>query len=106
MRYGQMIQLQDGMLETYRHYHADVWPGVLEQIKAANISNYSIFYRAGYLFAYFEYHGDDFDADMAAMASDPETQRWWELMNPMQHPIEAATDDEWWADMEQVFHLE
>ena len=32
---------------------------------ACNIRNYTIFYREGVLFAYFEYHGEDFAADMA-----------------------------------------
>jgi uroporphyrinogen decarboxylase len=29
------------------------------------------------LFAYFEYHGTDYAADMAKMAADPKTQEWW-----------------------------
>ena len=31
--------------------------------------------------------GDDFEADMAKMAADPETQRWWTIMEPMQMPL-------------------
>ena len=54
------------------------------------------------LFAYFEYVGDDFDADMAKMAADPETQRWWDIMMPMQDPLETRAEGEWWADMEEV----
>ena len=29
------------------------------------------------LFGCWEYHGSDFEADMAAIAADPETRRWW-----------------------------
>ena len=36
------------------------------------------------------YVGDDYAADMAAMAADPETQRWWEITNPMQEPLPTA----------------
>jgi L-rhamnose mutarotase len=36
----------------YRELHVAVWPGVLEALKRANISNYSIFLRDGYLFSY------------------------------------------------------
>ena len=53
-------------------------------IRECNIRNYSIFHKDGLLFAYFEYVGDDFDADMAKMAADPETQDWWDIMMPMQ----------------------
>ena len=67
--------------------HAAVWPTVLERITESNIRNYSIFLRGGQLFAYFEYVGDDFEGDMARMAADPETQRWWDWMMPMQEPL-------------------
>jgi L-rhamnose mutarotase len=43
---------------------------------------------------------------MAVMAADPETQRWWELTDPCQQPVETAEDGQWWAPMEEVFHLD
>ena len=63
------------------------WPGVLEQIRRSNIRNYSIFREGRSCSRYFEYVGDDFEADMAAMAADPETQRWWALTDAMQEPL-------------------
>jgi L-rhamnose mutarotase len=87
--------------------HADPWPSVLEQIGRSNIRNYSIFLREpeNVLFAYFEYHGSDFAADMRAMADDPETQRWWAIMKPMHAPLETRAEGEWWAPMEEVFYV-
>ncbi len=105
-RYGQVIRLQPGALEEYKKYHANVWPGVLKMIRACNIRNYSIYHKDGYLFAYFEYHGTDFAADMAKMAADPETQRWWAIMNPLQDPLPTRTAGEWWANMDEVFHTD
>ena len=61
-------------IEAYERLHAEPWPGVLAAMRA-NIRNYSIFRHGEDLFAYFEYTGDDFEADMAAMAADPVTQR-------------------------------
>ena len=58
------------------------------------------------MFSYYEYIGSDYDADMAKMAADPETQRWWEVTDPCQQPIETATKGEWWAGMKEVFHTE
>ena len=52
----------------------------------------------------FEYTGKDYEADMAKMAADPETQRWWDVVKPMQEPLGTRQDGEWWADMEEVFH--
>jgi L-rhamnose mutarotase len=44
--------------------------------------------------------------DMARMAADPKTQEWWAIMMPMQRPLETREKDEWWAGMEEVFHLD
>ena len=60
----------------------------------------------GLLFAYYEYVGTDHDADMAAMAEDDQTRAWWELTGPCQHPVEGAGPEEWWAAMEEVFHVD
>jgi L-rhamnose mutarotase len=105
-RYGQVIGLKPEHLEEYVRAHATVWPGVLAKITECNIRNYSIFHRSGQLFAYLEYVGDDFDGDMARMAADPETQRWWAWMMPMQEPVADRAPGEWWASMEEVFHLD
>jgi len=105
-RFGQVIRVKPEALERYKAYHAAVWPEILEMIRACNIRNYSIFHKDGTLFAYFEYHGSDFDADMAKMAADPKTQEWWDVMKPMQDPLPTRAEGEWWAGMEEVFHTE
>jgi L-rhamnose mutarotase len=105
-RFGQVIGLQPGKLADYTRYHARVWPEILATITACNIRNYSIFHKDGTLFAYMEYVGTDFEADMAKMAADPKTQEWWAIMKPMQAPLKTRADGEWWADMQEVFHLD
>ena len=105
-RYGQLIGLDPERWEEYTTAHAAVWPGVLAMIHECNIRNYSIFHHDGLLFAYFEYIGDDYGADMEKMAADPETQRWWAWMQPMQRPLEERADGEWWHDIEEVFHVD
>ena len=105
-RYGQIIGVKPEHFEEYKKYHAAVWPEVLKMITECNIRNYSIFHKDNQLFAYFEYHGVDFDADMAKMAADPTTQKWWAVMEPMQQPVENRKEGEWWANMEEVFHLD
>ena len=105
-RYAQLIGIKADRLEEYKRYHAAVWPEILDMIRQCNIRNYSIFYRDGLLFAYFEYTGNDFEADMAKMAADPKTQEWWDIMKPMQTPIETRAEGEWWANMEEVFHTD
>jgi len=103
-RYGSVIKVVPEKLEEYKRLHAAVWPGVLDMIKKCNIRNYSIYYKDGYLFSYYEYTGDDYAADMAMMAADPETQRWWSVCEPCQQPLETRAQGEWWAIMEEVFY--
>jgi L-rhamnose mutarotase len=105
-RFGQVIGIKPDRLIEYKAYHSKVWPEILDMISQCNIHNYSIFYKDNVLFAYFEYHGMDFNKDMAKMAADPKTQEWWAVMMPMQEPVPNRSQDEWWADMEEVFHLE
>ncbi len=105
-RYGQVIGVKPDQLEAYKRYHAAVWPEVLDQIRDCNIRNYSIYYKDGLLFAYFEYHGDDFAADMAKMGQHQKTLEWWDIMMPMQQPLDTRAEGEWWANMEEVFHTD
>jgi L-rhamnose mutarotase len=58
------------------------------------------------LFSYFEYMGTDFAADMAKMAADPATKRWWLLTDPCQEPLPDRAPGEWWSPMEEVFHVD
>jgi len=105
-RYGMAIGIRPDCIEVYKAYHAEVWPEILAKITDCGIRNYSIFLKDQTLFSYFEYHGADFDADMARMAADPKTQEWWAVMKPMQQPLETRAGGEWWANMEEVFHLD
>jgi L-rhamnose mutarotase len=108
-RYGSVIGLRAEKLDEYKKLHAAVWPDVLKMIKQCNIQNYSIYLHKlddgnYYLFSYFKYTGDDFKADMAKMAADPTTQKWWDVCKPCQKPLENRKEGEWWATMEEVFH--
>ena len=105
-RYGQVIGIKPEHFERYKMYHAAVWPEVLDKIKKCNMQNYSIFHKDNVLYAYFEYTGNDFAADMAKMAADSRTQEWWSITEPMQDPVVNRKKGEWWADMEEVFHVD
>lgn len=110
-RYGRVIGIEKKDIPEYKRLHTDVWPGVLKMIKECNIRNYSIYLAElekdkFYLFSYFEYVGDDFDADMAKMAEDETTKRWWKHTDPMQKPIPTCKKGQWWTEIEEVFHTD
>lgn len=110
-RYGMVLGLRPEKVEEYKKLHAAVWPDVLAMIRQCHIRNYSIYLRQlddgqHYLFSYFEYIGRDFAADMAKMAADPATQRWWSVCIPCLKPLANRAPGELWASVEEVFHAD
>lgn len=105
-RYGSVIMVKPEKFIEYKELHAHPWPEINQMISECNIRNYSIYYKDGYLFSYFEYVGDDFKADMQKMAEDSLTREWWKLTDPCQVPLESRKEGEWWASMEELYHLE
>jgi L-rhamnose mutarotase len=108
-RFHGVVGLRPEKADYYFKIHAAVWPGVLKMIEQANIRNFSIAVKEidgkPYLFSYFEYVGDDFDADMKRIAADPETQRWWKETEPCQLPLpDAAAKGAIWSDAREVFY--
>ena len=105
-RHAQTIRLRPERREEYLALHRAVWPGVEAALRAAHFRNYTIFLRGDVLFSYFEYDGDDFEADLASIAADPDTRRWWQLTDPCQHRMPDAPTGEQWSDMNQIFFME
>ena len=105
-RMGWVIGIHPQKIAEYKALHAQPWPQVLARITACGIRNYTIYLREpeNLLFGYFEYHGEDFEADMARMAEDEATQRWWALTGPCQQALPSRKEGEWWAAMQEVFH--
>jgi len=104
-RMGHVIKLKAATKEEYLRLHRETWPEILAIIARAGIRNYSIFLREpeDLLFAYWEYHGTDYAADMAGLAAEPRMKDWWAITDPMQTRLESVADDKHWALMQQVF---
>lgn len=110
-RYAWVTGLKPESADKYRALHAAPWPGVVAKIRECHIRNFNIYEREiggkTYLFAYLEYTGRDFDADMKSMAADPETQRWWKETDPCQEPLpEALAAGKIWSDAHELMHLD
>jgi L-rhamnose mutarotase len=105
-RVAQIIGIPPENREEYERHHAAVWPTVLERLAASNIHNYSIYRHGDLLFSYFEYTGDDYDADQATIAADPETQRWWAIQEALQCPLDDRSHGEWWKELPEIFHVD
>ena len=102
-RYGSISRLTPEKADYYKKLHGAPWKQINDMIKECNIRNYSIYCHGEYLFSYYEYTGDNYEADMAKMAADSETQRWWGECVPCMNPLSA---DGPWMDMQEIYHLD
>jgi L-rhamnose mutarotase len=108
-RYHAVTGLRRDKAQHYFELHAAVWPGVLKMIELANIRNFSIAVKEIdgklYLLSYYEYVGDDYEADMKKVAADPDTQRWWQETEPCQLPLpDASARRIIWSEAQEVFY--
>lgn len=103
-RVGMVVGIKPEMLDEYKKLHADGNPGVRDLLNKYHLHNFSIFLHQiegkWYEFGYYEYTGDDFEADMVQLSAEPRNQQWLKLCDPMQLPLEGAGG---WSEMEQVY---
>ena len=98
------MYLKAGCEEEYRRRHDAIWPELVAQIKAARVSNYSIFWdqETNALYAYQECEGDTTSQDTTEV--DEVTQRWWDMnadlmeVNADHSPVTK--------ELVELFHLE
>ena len=105
-RFGMVIKLKPEFIEDYKALHADSISGVRDLLVQANMRNFSIFLHQlddgnFYEFGYYEYHGDDFEADMAILAEEDRNIEWLKVCDPMQVPLDGYDG---WAEMEQIYY--
>lgn len=105
-RFGMAARLRPDKRDEYMQLHRDVWSHVETVISACGIRNYTIFELDGVLLAYFEYVGDDFEADQRTMAADEITRRWWEETGPCQLPFRADSSAQNWEEFDEIWHLD
>ena len=101
-RFGQHATLKPEKRAAYIELHANVWPEVLQLISDCHLSNYSIYLMGDELYAYFEYTGSDYEADMKRMDESGIMQAWWKHTKPCFLHHERR---QYYADMHEIFHL-
>ena len=107
--FGQIGRIKPECIEEYCRLHevdvyTEKWAGVLQLIRDCNIQNYNIFIEDDVVFAFFEYVGEDYEADMAKMAADPLNQEWWSHTRPCFTKYTADSPEAFYTDMKQIFH--
>ena len=76
-----VLEVRPGCEEEYKQRHAEIWPEMIEALRAAGIRNYSIFRLGLTLIGTFE--TDDLPRTIAILRDDPVNARWGQSMAPL-----------------------
>jgi L-rhamnose mutarotase len=79
--YAWVLEVRPGYEEEYVRRHDEIWPEMVEALREAGISNYSIFRHGLTLFGYFETH--DIQKTQSYLADSETNRRWGEWMAPI-----------------------
>ncbi len=78
-RYAWKAAVRDGMIDEYRRRHAEICPEMVQVLKEAGISNYTIWNSGNELFGYYECEkGAEYAAKV--QAESPVVARWNDYM--------------------------
>lgn len=93
--------LKPEKVQDYVDLHAKPWPELMQLIADCHIHNYSISIRGTELYTYYEYTGEDYDADMKMMDESPIMQKWWTFSKPcfLHHE-----DGKYYDDLKEIFY--
>ena len=79
-KYAWKAMILDGKIEEYKRRHREIWPEMVEVLKAAGICNYSIWLVGNMVFGYYECeNGKEYAAKV--QKESPVVDRWNEYMN-------------------------
>ena len=110
-RYGMIIGLRPEKVAEYKQLHAAVWPEVLKKIRECQIRNYSIYLRRSRT-------GSITSSAISSIPAATSRRTWsgWppirprsaggRFCEPCQRPLADRAPKEWWANMEEVFHVD
>ena len=97
-----LARVRPDRLDEYRERHQDVWPEMLEALRATGWGNYSIFLTDdGLLVGYLE--TDDYQAALDAMAATDINKRWQAEMT--EFFVADGPPDQSFTRLEEIFHL-
>ena len=102
-RFALKMQLKPGYAAEYKKRHDELWSELARELRAAGISDYSIFLdeETMTLFAV-QKRTENHAAD--ALPKNPVVRKWWDYMAPLMetHPDHAPVA----KPLKEVFHLE
>ena len=102
-RVAFLLRLKEGAGPAYDEAHKAVWPEMLDLLKRAGISDYSIFRRDELVVLTMRV--EDFEATWSKIDNNPVNLRWQEAMSAFFAPLGSLRPGERFPMMEEVFYL-
>jgi L-rhamnose mutarotase len=99
-----LLQVRPDCIDEYKARHREVWPEMLDALRATGWRNYSLFLRRdGLLVGYLE--TDDFQRALDGMEATDVNARWQAEMAPFFELPGDERPDTGLERLEEVFHL-
>ena len=94
------------LVAEYLDYHREVWPEVLDALRATGVEDVKIYLSGRHLFMVMV-APDGFDPEQSLVSyrTNPVAERWDTLMKTYQEPVPEARAGQWWMPMAPVFEL-
>jgi L-rhamnose 1-epimerase len=97
------MKLKPGNVEEYKRRHDAIWPELAAELRAAGISDYSIFLDEETL-TLFAVQKLSPENTASALPKSPVVRKWWDWMAPLMetHPDNEPVS----APLREVFHMD
>lgn len=103
-RVAFLLRLKTGAGPAYDAAHQRVWPEMLQLLRSAGVSEYSIFRRDELLFLSMKVE-QDFETTWRKIESDPINMRWQQAMAAYFAPMGETQPGERFPMMREVFYM-
>jgi L-rhamnose mutarotase len=102
-RHAFTMKLKPGVAAEYKRRHDEIWPELAAELRAAGVSDYSIFLDEETLTLFAVQKLSD-NNTAAALPQSPVVRKWWDSMAPLMevHPDHAPVT----SPLKEVFHLD
>ncbi|WMI66196.1 L-rhamnose mutarotase [Aestuariibaculum sp. YM273] len=107
-RYALACDLKDSpeLIAEYIELHKNVWPEIIESIKAAGIEDMEIYNIGNRLFMIMEVNNEfSFDKKAEMDTNNPKVQEWENFMWKFQQELPMAKSGEKWMLLDSIFKL-
>ena len=102
-RHAFTMKLKPGVAAEYKKRHDEIWPALAAELRAAGVSDYSIFLDEETLTLFAVQKLSD-ENTAAGLPQSPLVRKWWDYMAPLMevHPDHAPVEQA----LKEVFHLD